>query len=155
MPAERLKKYLDDNHVKYVVIRHSLAYTAQETAAAAHIRGEMLAKTVMVHLDGELAMVVLPATELVEPLLLREATGSNYVELVPEREFRARFPDCEVGAMPPFGNLYDLDVYVTESLGEADEIAFNAGSHRELIQLAYRDFARLVRPRVLRSVAVR
>jgi Ala-tRNA(Pro) deacylase len=155
MPAERLRRYLDDNHVKYVVIRHSLAYTAQDTAAVAHIRGQEMAKTVMVRIDGKLAMVVLPATELVDLDVLRDFTGANVVELVSEYEFRTRFPDCEVGAMPPFGNLYGMDVIVAESLSEAEEIAFNAGTHKELIQLGYRDFARLVRPRVLRVVAIR
>jgi Ala-tRNA(Pro) deacylase len=155
MPAERLKKYLDDNQVRYIVIRHSPAYTAQETAAAAHIRGQELAKTVMVRMDGELAMIVMPATERIDPVKLREDTGSDSVELVPEHEFRSRFPDCEVGAMPPFGNLYEMEVYVAESLGESEQIAFIAGTHRELIQLAYRDFARLVRPKALRSTATR
>jgi Ala-tRNA(Pro) deacylase len=155
MPAERLKNYLDEKQIRYVVIRHSTAYTAQETAASAHVRGQAFAKTVMVDLDGKMAMVVLPATERVNLERLREATGASFVELVPEREFRARFPDCEVGAMPPFGNLYDLDTYVTESLGESEEISFNAGTHRELIQLRYEDFVRLVRPQVLRMPAVR
>jgi Ala-tRNA(Pro) deacylase len=151
MPAERLKTYLDENHVKYVVIRHSPAYTAQETAAAAHIRGQTLAKTVMVRLDDDLAMVVVPATERVDLALLRDHTGADAVELVPEHEFRERFPDCEVGAMPPFGNLYEMKVYVADALGEEEEIAFNAGTHRELIQLAYPDFVRLVKPHVLRA----
>jgi Ala-tRNA(Pro) deacylase len=155
MPAERLKAYLDENDVRYVVIQHSPAYTAQETASAAHVRGDRFAKTVMVRKDGELAMVVLPATERIDREGLRSATGTESIELVPEHDFRASFPDCEVGAMPPFGNLYGMEVFVSERLSEAEEIAFNAGTHRELIQLAYRDFARLVQPQVLRPSAVR
>jgi Ala-tRNA(Pro) deacylase len=155
MPSERLRQYLDDNHVKYVVVRHSIAYTAQETAAAAHIRGDAMAKTVIVRIDGRLAMVVVPATELADLQALRALTGAEVVELVPEDEFRAHFADCEPGAMPPFGNLYGMEVFVSDSLGEAEQIAFNAGTHRELIQLSYREFARLARPLVLRTLATR
>ena len=150
MPVQELKNFLDFEHVKYVSIRHSPAYTAQEIAASAHIPGKELAKTVMVKVEGEMAMAVLPASEKVDLPGLRDAIGARRVELASEEEFRNRFPGCELGAMPPFGNLYGMDVYVSESLSRDKEIAFNAGSHTELIRLAYRDFHRLAKPKVLR-----
>lgn len=149
MPVQKLKQFLDSQHVKYVTIRHSPAFTAQEIASSAHIPGRELAKTVMVKVDGTMAMVVLPASHRVDLELVADATGAN-VELAGEREFEQLFPGCEIGAMPPFGNLYGMPVWVARSLTEDEEIAFNAGSHTELIRLAYRDFERLVSPRVAR-----
>ncbi|MCP3961684.1 MAG: YbaK/EbsC family protein [bacterium] len=149
MPVQRLKDFLDDNHVKYVTVSHSRAYTAQEIAASAHIKGKELAKTVMIKKDGIMAMTVLPASYQVDLYLLLDAIGADKVELAAEEEFEDRFPGCEIGAMPPFGNLYGMDVYVAPELAEDTEIAFNAGSHTELVKLAYADFARLVKPRVL------
>jgi Ala-tRNA(Pro) deacylase len=146
MAVERLQKFLDEHGVKYTLIRHSAAFTAQEIAASSHISGRELAKSVIVEVDGELAMVVLPAPSLVDWERLAEVARTRKVEQTHEPDFRDRFPDCDVGAMPPFGNLYDMDVYVDEGLADAEEIAFNAGSHRELIRMPYSDFARLVRP---------
>ncbi len=150
MPSTALKKLLDEEDVKYVTIRHSPAFTAQEIAASAHVPGQELAKTVIVRLDGELAMVVLPATDQVDLERLQEVSGSDRVELASEDDFEERFPDCETGAMPPFGNLYDMDVYVAEHLAEDDEIAFNAGTHTELIRMSFDDFRTLVAPTVAR-----
>jgi Ala-tRNA(Pro) deacylase len=150
MPVKRLKEFLDSQQVKYVAINHSPAYTAQEVAASAHVRGKELAKTVMVTLDGKMAMAVLPASCKVSFDLLREAAGAKNVQLASEQAFRDMFPGCEVGAMPPFGNLYDMQVYVSKLLAEDEEIAFNAGSHTELIRLGYKDFERLVKPKVAR-----
>jgi Ala-tRNA(Pro) deacylase len=150
MPVRKLREFLDSKQVKYVSINHSPAYTAQEIAASAHIRGKELAKTVMVTLDGRLAMAVLPASRKVGFDLLREAAGVGDVQLASEQAFRDMFPGCEVGAMPPFGNLYDMDVYVSKSLTQDEEIAFNAGSHTELIRMAYQDFEQLVHPKVAR-----
>jgi Ala-tRNA(Pro) deacylase len=155
MPVAKLKRFLDDNGVKYVTIGHSRAFTAQEIAASAHIPGRELAKSVIVKIAGRMAMVVLPASYRVDFDLLRDVTGSDDIELATEREFKDAFPECEVGAMPPFGNLYGLDVYVAESLAEDEEIAFNAGSHTELIRLDYADFARIVEPTVVRISAPR
>ena len=146
MPDTRLKTFLDKEHVKYVSIGHSPAFTAQEVAATAHIPGKELAKTVIVKVDGELAMVVLPASEHVRMDSLRQKLGAKHVELANEDEFKNAFPDCETGAMPPFGNLYGMDVFVSQVLREDDEIAFNAGSHSELIRLPYADYERLVHP---------
>jgi Ala-tRNA(Pro) deacylase len=155
MPTQRLKEFLDKNKVKYVSCSHSQAFTAQEIAASAHIPGKQLAKTVMVTLDGNMAMAVLPATDHVDLRLLKKTAGVKKVQLASERQFKDLFPDCEIGAMPPFGNLYDLDVYVATGLAEDEEIAFNAGTHTELIRLAYRDYEKLVQPRVIDlSVAV-
>ena len=146
MPVQRLKEFLEENKVKFVTISHSQAFTAQEIAAAAHVPGKELAKTVMVKLDGELAMVALPATDQVSIPRLKEATGAGEVELALEGEFSDRFPNCEIGAMPPFGNLWDMTVFVDEHLREDEQIAFNAGSHTELVKLSYADYERLVEP---------
>lgn len=150
MPVKKLKEFLDEHRVKYVTISHSLAYTAQEIAASAHIRGKELAKTVIVKADGRMAMAVLPASLKVDFELLAEAMGAKLVELATEREFKQMFPDCELGAMPPFGNLYGMDVFVAESLTEDKEIAFNAGSHTELMRLPLADFLALVNPKVVK-----
>jgi Ala-tRNA(Pro) deacylase len=149
MPVKKLKEYLDANRVKYVSIIHSKAYTAQEVAASAHVSGKIMAKTVIVELDGLLAMAVLPANRKIVLQDLREITGSEQVKFASEEQFKARFPDCETGAMPPFGRLYGMETYVASALSENEEIAFNAGSHIELIKLAYADFERLARPRVV------
>ncbi|HMB93591.1 MAG TPA: YbaK/EbsC family protein [Rhodothermales bacterium] len=149
MPVQKLKAFLDEHGVKYVTIKHSRAYTAQEVAASAHIPGQELAKTVMITLNGTMAMAVLPASYQVDFDLLQEATGAKEIELAPEEAFKDLFPDCEAGAMPPFGNLYDMDVFVAARLTEDEQIAFNAGSHTELIKMSYPDFARLVDPVIL------
>ncbi len=155
MPTQRLKEFLDSNKVKYVAISHSQAFTAQEIAASAHVPGRQLAKTVVGSVDGNMAMAVLPATDHVDLRLLKQAAGAKKAELAGEREFKDLFPDCEIGAMPPFGNLYDLDVYVASELAEGEEIAFNAGTHTELIKMVYDDFERLVKPKVVElSLAV-
>ncbi len=153
MPAKKLKEFLDSEKVKYVTIGHSVAYTAQEIAASAHIPGQELAKTVVVKLDGEMVLAVLPATVRVDLELLRKASGAKSAELARENEFAGIFPGCELGAMPPFGNLYGLEVFVAQRLTEDEQISFNAGTHTELIQLSYADFERLVRPRVLKLSA--
>ena len=150
MPIKKLKEYLDRNKVKYVIMKHSAAYTAQEIAAQAHIPGKQLAKTVIIKIDGKMAMAVLPASYKVDLKLLKKAAGAKKVELANEKEFKGFFPECEVGAMPPFGNLYEMDVFVSESLAEDETIAFNAGSHTELIKLNYADFEKLVKPIVLK-----
>lgn len=148
MPVTKLKEFLDSQNIKYVTITHSTAYTAQEIAALAHIKGKELAKTVIVKLDDALAMAVLPASYQVDLALLKAAAGAKTIGLAGEKEFKDRFPGCETGAMPPFGNLYGMPVYADESLAKDKEIAFNAGSHNELIRLSCEDFTRLVQPKV-------
>ena len=153
MPVRRLKEFLEENEIKFVTISHSQAFTAQEIAAAAHVPGKEMAKTVMVKLDGELAMVVLPAPDQISITHLKGATGAGDVELASERDFSDRFPNCELGAMPPFGNLWNMTVFVDERLREDEQIAFNAGSHTELVRLSYADYERLVGPVVARLSA--
>lgn len=149
MPLTRLHQLLEQQQVPYQTIRHRTAYSAQTTAAAAHVPGRELAKAVIVEIDGQLAMIVQTASRMVPLGRIRAATGARDVHLVSEREFEHRFPDCELGAMPPFGNLYGMDTYVTEAVSQDEEIAFNAGSHTELVRLRYSDFDRLVHPTVI------
>lgn len=148
MLAQKLKDFLDQKKVKYITIAHSPAFTTQEVAQSAHVPGRIMAKTVMVIIDDALAMAVLPSNHRVMLDDLRDVTGTEDVRLAREDEFKSCFPDCEAGAMPPFGNLYDMSVYVSPLLADETEIAFNAGSHTEIIKMLYRDFERLVSPRV-------
>lgn len=150
MSGERLKFFLDEHHVHYQKIPHSLAYTAQEVAARAHVSGKQLAKTVIIKMDGRVAMVVTPGHLKIDLKALQKALEAKDLYLASEYEFQEFFPECEVGAMPPFGNLYDMDVYVTEDLSRDESIAFNAGNHSELIQISYKDYDKLVHPKVVR-----
>jgi Ala-tRNA(Pro) deacylase len=148
MPLSKLRKFLDSHHIKYLIISHSLAYTAQGIAALTHVSGKKLAKTVIVKIDGVLAMAVVPASLHVDLDRLRSLTGARTVEIASEKEFKDAFPDCETGAMPPFGNLYGMAVYTDASLAENEEITFSAGTHRELVRMNWFDMVRLVNPLV-------
>jgi Ala-tRNA(Pro) deacylase len=150
VPVSKFKEYLDSHKIKYVSLAHSTAYTAQEIAALTHTPGRELAKIVIVKLDDALAMAVLPASFQVDLEQLKTAAGAGSARLAVEADFRGRFPDCETGAMPPFGNLYGMVVYVDENLTRDHEIAFNACCHHELVRLAYADYERLVKPKVAR-----
>lgn len=150
MTANRLKHFLDEHHVKYVSIKHSPAYTAHEIAESAHVQGRQFAKSVIVRLDGKLAMVVLPATQKVDLKLLKAATGAHEAALASEADFDDKFPGCEPGAMPPFGPLYGMEVFAASTLADSDEIAFNAGSHTELFKMSYQDFESLVEPTIVK-----
>lgn len=149
MPARKLKEFLDSHNIMYTTISHSPAYTAQEVAASAHIPGKEMAKTVIVKIDGKLAMAVLPANQKLNTGQLKNALNATKVEVTGEQEFRDKFVDCEIGAMPPFGNLYGLDVLVEQNLAKDDQIAFNACTHTEVIRMKYGDFERLVKPKHL------
>jgi Ala-tRNA(Pro) deacylase len=149
MPLKKLKAYLDRENIRYVTISHSPAYTAQDIAASAHVPGKELAKTVIIKIEGKLAMLVLPSNRKVVMQDLRDLLGVDQARFASEAEFEDLFPDCELGAMPPFGNLYGMEVYVAPSLAENLEIAFNAGTHTELMKMAYSDFVRLVKPQIL------
>ena len=149
MLSPRFKNFLDSNGVKYTSIPHRTAYTAMEIAESAHVSGKDMAKTVIVDLDGRLAMAVLPATKHVSVERLGRSVGVQRVGIAKEGEFRYDFPDCEVGAMPPFGNLFDMEVYVDPRLAEDEEIAFNAGNHSEIVRMAYKDFERIVHPKAV------
>lgn len=149
MPVKKLKEFLDSYQVKYMSLAHSPAFTSQEIAAAAHISGKQLAKTVIVKIDDQYAMVVIPANDQVNFKKLKDITGASVVDLASESEFKDKFPGCEVGAMPPFGNLYDMPVFVSNQFSKQDQLLFNAGSHSELIQMAFHDFERLAKPKVV------
>ena len=155
MSLPKVREFLDSHNVRYVVICHSVAYTAAGIAGLTHIPGRELAKTVIVRIDGALAMAVVSASQRVDLALLKAASGAKTVDLATENEFKERFPDCEVGAMPPFGNLYEMAVLADESLSRDKEIAFNAGSHRELVRMSWEDFERLVKPRLVKLAAVK
>jgi Ala-tRNA(Pro) deacylase len=143
-----MKTYLEENGVDYQVLYHPRVYTAQEVAAAQHVSGKELAKVVMIKVDNELAMMVLPASSMLDMDKLKRVFQGRRTKLALEEEFQGLFPDCEIGAMPPFGNLYDLQVYVDTALAEQPHIVFQAGSHVETISMAYSDFANLVQPKV-------
>jgi Ala-tRNA(Pro) deacylase len=149
MSATKLKDYLDRNEIKYVSIRHSPAFTAPETAASVHVSGRDFAKTLIVRIRDQMAMVVMPSNRRLLLSELRELLETPEVRLATESEFHDAFPDCELGAMPPFGNLYGMTTYVTANLADEPQIAFNAGSHTEVITMSYGDFEQLVRPTVL------
>jgi Ala-tRNA(Pro) deacylase len=146
MRPSRVKEFLDTNRINYSSIIHPTSYTAQGTAAYAHVSGKELAKTVIVRTDSQLAMAVLPASAQLDLSGLKKATKAKQVSLAAEPEFELKFPDCDLGAMPPFGNLYGMAVYVDEMLTYDKEIAFNAGSHSELVRMKYEDFERVVNP---------
>jgi Ala-tRNA(Pro) deacylase len=149
MPVMRkLREALDGAKVSYEVYNHPLAYTAQEIAAAQHIRGREMAKVVILKIDGSMAMAVLPAGAMIDFGRVRTGLGADRVSLATEDEFVALFPECEIGAMPPFGNLFGLPVYVDPALEKDETIFFNAGNHHQTVRLKYRDFKQLVKPRV-------
>ena len=144
---KKLQQYLDEQKIKYEVLTHSEAYTAQEIAALQHVPGKQVAKVVMVKKEGKPIMTVLPASHRIQFNLLQEALGGR-VELETEREFRDLFPGCETGAEPPFGNLFNLEVLVDTALAEDEQIVFSAGNHRQTVRMRYEDFERLAKPRV-------
>jgi Ala-tRNA(Pro) deacylase len=152
MTLSKLREFLDSHSIKYMVISHSLAYTAQGVAALAHVSGKKLAKTVIVKVDGVLAMTVIPAAFHLDLDRLKALSGAQEVEIATELEFKDAFPDCETGAMPPFGNLYDMAVYADATLADQEEITFTAGTHRELLRMLWADMARLVNPTIDRLV---
>ncbi|MBN2715032.1 MAG: YbaK/EbsC family protein [Deltaproteobacteria bacterium] len=148
MPMRKLKELLDAMDVDYVVTHHRPSYTAQETAQVCHIPGMNLAKTVVVHLNGNLAMTVLPAHYRVDIFKLRKFTGAWSLRVARESDFMAKFPDCEVGAMPPFGNLFGMVVFSEEALNHDLNISFNSGTHSEIITMPYDRWKDLVHPYV-------
>jgi Ala-tRNA(Pro) deacylase len=147
--AKRVKECLEQNHVPYTHCTHRLAYTAQEVAAAQHVPGREMAKTIVLKTDSQFAMVVLPAVMKINMKTLRDELPFSHLELATEKEFASLFPDSELGAMPPFGNLYNLPVYVDKSLSEDEEIVFNAGTHVDTIRIKYKDFVQVVQPKIV------
>ncbi len=146
MPAQKLKKLLDDNDIKYISINHSPVYTARETAASTLVPRREFAKTIIVDLDGEKVMAVVSASRPVDVPALVRLSGAKSGHLATEDEFKALFPDCDVGAMPPFGTLYDMRVFMDEMVKEVDDVCFNAGSHAQIIRMECDDYIGLERP---------
>lgn len=146
--SDRLKGFLQERKVRYAVAKHPVAYTAQEIAAAQHVSGRQLAKCVLVLADGKPVLAVLPAAELIALPKLKAVLNAKQLSIAREADIKQHFPDVEVGAMPPFGNLYGVPVIAEQRLSEVGDIVFNAGSHAETIRMAYTDFARLAKPRV-------
>lgn len=150
MPEQkRILTFLKENNVPFTIAQHPKAYTAQRVAATAHIPGNILAKTVVVKIDGKMALAVLPANDRISFAEFSRQLHAVKVELASEEEFRKMFPDCETGAMPPFGNLYNLDTYIASDLTQNKEIAFNACNHIDVITLKFEDFNRLANPIVV------
>lgn len=149
MPCQKLLDYLDAHHIHYTRLSHPASFTAQKTAHLAHVSGKEMAKTIIVKINGDLKMAVLPANQMLNIRLLKNLYSTEDVELARESEFAELFSDCELGAMPPFGNLYGVEEFVSEELTRDDEIAFNAGTHTEVIKMKYHDFEKLVKPKIL------
>jgi Ala-tRNA(Pro) deacylase len=148
IPAH-ISKFLDSRHVTYQSLTHSRAYTAQATAQAQHLSGKRLAKVVIVVGENKkLVMAVVPANCRVDLDRLGQLLKTNRIRLATEEEFKGAFPECELGAMPPLGNIYHLDVWVDEALKSCPTITFNAGTHSEIIQMSFADFEQLVRPQI-------
>ncbi len=149
MLSPRLHNLLDLGQAPYTTLPHTRTVTAHDTAAAAHVQPELFAKTVMLKVDGRLSMMVMPAAYRVDLYRLGLALAGATVELAEESEFRDAFPDCEIGAMPPFGHLYGMPVYVDSRLAKQDGIVFNAGTHTEAVRMSYGEFERLAAPELL------
>lgn len=149
MLSPRLHHFLDERHAPYTTLTHDRTITAQQTADAAHVDKRNFAKTVMLKIDGTLAMMVMPAAYRANLTRLSRSLGGRQVELAQEDEFKNVFPDCELGAMPPFGNLYGIPVYVDARMTGEAEIVFNAGSHTDAVRMPYAEFERLTQPELL------
>lgn len=145
----RLRKFLDESKVEYTHTVHPLAYTAREVASVEHLPQREVAKTVIVWGDNGYHMVVLPANEVVDFQELRTALGLSHARLATEQEVGQLFGDCDLGAMPPFGNLYGMPVYVDRTLAGDERIAFNAGTHRDVVHMRFEDYKRLVSPTIV------
>ena len=148
LPLNKLKEFLDNSLVAYEVLTHTVAFTAQQLAAVQHVKGKQLAKVVVARSGSEFMMIVLPAPYRVGLQRARAAIRKQDLEIAHESEFASLFAGCEPGAMPPFGNLYNVPVWVDESLAQDEEIVFNACTHTQAIKMKYSDFARLVHPTV-------
>lgn len=154
MATRRIREFLDGNHARYVLISHSRAYTTSQVAESAHVPGKCMAKVVMVVLGGRLAMAVVPVTRDVDLERLREQTGKDDVRLADEDEFARRFEGCQLGTAPPFGSVFGMETFVDRTLTDLPQIAFNAGTHTDVIVMDFGEFCRLAKPRVV-SIAVK
>jgi Ala-tRNA(Pro) deacylase len=149
MATRRIREFLVGNKISYGLINHTCAYTAQEVAESSHIPGRYMAKVVVVWLDGALALAVVPANQVVDLTKLCHATRALEARLAEEADFRGRFNDCQVGAVPPFGNLFGLETWLDRRLTCGKQIAFNAGTHRDVMTVRFADYSRLVKPRIV------
>lgn len=149
MLSREIKHYLKEHSIPYSVISHSTAYTAAQTAQSAHVSGKNLAKVIVVKMDGKFSLIALPAHEQLDLQTLKKETKCKNIEIAHEYEFSDKFLGCEVGAMPPFGELFGMEVYAAESLKNQNWIAFNGGNHNDLIQMSCTDFLKLVHPKFL------
>jgi Ala-tRNA(Pro) deacylase len=148
MPVRPVAEFLDQNQINYHCYNHAPTMTAMETAESAHIPGHQLAKTVVLKADGRHIMAVLPATERLDMDKLRDAVGARHIEMAPESEFNSLFPWCEIGGEPPLGTLYGMDVFMDSGLMTEDVIAFNAGTHTELVKMDMQSYRALQHPMV-------
>jgi Ala-tRNA(Pro) deacylase len=146
--SERLKAFLEASRASYTTARHPVVYTAQEIAAVQHVSGRQLAKCVLVNTDQGPLLAVLSAVHLIDFKRLKALVGARTLSLGKEADIKTRFPDVEVGAMSPFGNLYQVRVIVDKGLGESEEIVFNAGTHADTITMRHKDFVALVKPKI-------
>jgi Ala-tRNA(Pro) deacylase len=146
---ERLRVFLDENHAEYTHTVHPLAYTAREVASAEHLPAREVAKAVVLFGDGGYHMAVVPAVRLVDFQEVRLSLGLTHARLATEEELNHLFPDCELGAMPPFGNLYHVPVYLDSALASEPILACNAGTHRDLLHISASEFRRLVHPTIV------
>jgi len=146
--AQNVAQFLKNSGVPYEVVQHPQAFTAQEVAASVHVTGKEVAKTIVVNADGKYMMAVIPAPHKLSLRLLKELLGAKEVRLATEAELGQLFPECEIGAMPPFGNLYNMPVYVSSALKDRPEVVFNACTHTEVLKMSFADFERIVQPKV-------
>lgn len=152
---KKLKELFDAAGISYETYNHPLAYTAQEIAAQQHFSGKEMAKVVMLEVDGRLLMGVIPGSQRVNLNTAKTSLGAKAVRLATEAAFTSRFPECEIGAMPPFGNLFGLPVVVDPALAKDEYIYFNAGNHVQTVRLKYSDFTELVKPQIVRLIEER
>lgn len=143
---DRLQRWLRERHVAYSIQHHRQAYTVPEVAMEVHEQGEHVAKVVIAQVDGRLVMLVVPALEQVDFKRAAQLLQAHTARAAHENEFESRFPDCELGAMPPFGNLYAMPTYVDEALTQTSKLVFQAGTHRDTLKLATEDYLRLAEP---------
>ena len=151
---QRLSRFLADRDIPFQTESHPEAFTAQQVAAASHVPGRAFAKTVMVNGDGKIWMAVVPATERVDLRRMQECLGVKKIRLASEAEFAGLFDDCDIGAMPILGSLYGIPVVASRDLTENEEIAFTAGTHREIVRMRVKDWLEAERPRVCGREAI-
>ena len=144
----RIRDYLDSQKAPYEWLPHPQAFTAQEVAHSLHVSGKRLAKTVILNADGRLVMAVLPASHRLIMPELKAALEVRRLEMLPESELAKIFPDCDLGAIPPFGNLYGIEVWVDRPVEESGELVFTAGTHVDAVRMKYSDYAELVKTHV-------